>query len=209
MRGSAGWIGWLVIGAVFASSAAVQAGKYNPVRNLGDPAPAWEKLPGVDGKTHSLADLKDKPVVVVVFTCNSCPYAVDYEDRLIAFAKKYAGPKDRVALVAINANLIPDDSPEKMKQRAEEKGFNFPYLFDEKQEVARGFGATFTPEFFVLDAERKIVYMGAMDDNSDPEKVEHHYLEEAVQAVLRGQKPATAETPAVGCLIRYKRSRKK
>src|SRR5262245_51416802 len=90
-------------------SATVIAGQFNSVLSIGDDAPAWVGLPGTDGKKHSLADLSDKDVVVVLFTCNSCPAAEAYEDRVIAFAKKYCGPKDRVALVAINVNTIPED----------------------------------------------------------------------------------------------------
>ena len=182
-----------------------EAGEYNPVMNIGDAAPAWKDLPGVDGKKHSLADLKDKKTLVVVFTCNSCPYAVAYEDRILAFAKKHA---DRVAVVAINVNLIPDDSLEKMKERAREKQFTFPYLFDETQKVAKEYGATFTPEFFVLGTDRKIIYMGGMDDNSDASLVKNNYLEDAVAAALRGEKPKVQEAVALGCRIRYARERR-
>ena len=191
-----------------ALTAPARAGQYNEVLNIGDKAPAWEKLPGTDGKEHSLADLKDKDAVVVVFTCNSCPYAVDYEDRIIAFAKEHAGPENPVAVVAINVNKVPADSPEKMKERAEAKGFPYPYLYDETQRIARDYGAVFTPEFFVLDKERHVVYMGAMDDNSDPEKATTNYVEAAVAAALKGEKPETAETVAVGCRVRYERKRK-
>ena len=125
------------------------------------PAPAWIDLPGTDGKKHSLADLKDKPVVVVVFTCNSCPVGRTYEDRIIEFAKKHAAPDSKVALVAINVNTIEEDRLPKMQERAKEKGFPFLYLFDESQRIARDFGAMYTPEFFVIDKDRKIAYMGA------------------------------------------------
>lgn len=180
------------------------AGEYNPKLSIGDAAPAWKDLPGTDGKKHSLADLKDQKVVVVVFTCNSCPIATAYEDRIIAFAKKHAG---QIALVAINVNRVPEDNLAKMKQRADEKKFSFPYLFDESQKIAKDFGATLTPEFFVLDSNRKIAYMGGMDDNSYPDKVTANYLEPAVEAVLDGKKPATAETIARGCRIRFARER--
>lgn len=184
------------------------AGKYNDVLNIGDDAPAWTDLPGVDGRTHSLADLADKNVVVVIFTCNSCPIAVDYEDRIIAFAKKYAGDSSKLAVVAINVNLIEADRLPKMRERAEAKGFNFPYLFDESQQIAKQYGAAFTPEFFVLNAQRKVVYMGGMDDNSDPGRVTAKYLEPAVDAVLAGQQPETTETVARGCRVRYQRERR-
>src|SRR5262245_12100427 len=113
-----------------------RAGQFNSQLNVGDPAPAWTDLPGVDGKKHSMADLK-KDVVVVVFTCNSCPVAVDYEDRIIEFAKKYAAADGKVAVVAINVNTIPEDRLPKMQERAKEKGFNFPYLYDETQKIAK------------------------------------------------------------------------
>ena len=145
-----------------------EAGKYNETLNIGDPVPAWKDLPGVDGKTHSLADLKDKDVVILVFTCNSCPVATDYEDRIIALAKKYAGADAKAALVAINVNKIDEDRLPKMKERSDAKGFPFPYLFDESQQIAKSYGAITTPEFFVLDRDRKVVYMGGMDDNSNP-----------------------------------------
>lgn len=175
------------------------AGEFNTTLSIGDSAPAWKNLPGVDGNEHSLDDLKQR-VVVVIFTCNSCPIAKDYEDRIIALHKKYA---EQVAVVAINVNRIPDDSLPKMKRRAEEKKFTFPYLFDESQQIAKNYGATFTPEFFILDQSRKIVYMGGMDDNSDPAQVKTNYLEPAIEAALAGKKPAIAETVARGCRIRY------
>lgn len=187
----------------------VEAGKYNTVLNIGDAAPAWKSLPGTDGKSHSLDDLKDKDVVVVVFTCNSCPYAVDYEDRIIALAGKHAGPRGKAAVVAINVNKIAEDSLPEMKKRAEARGFTFPYLFDESQQIARDFGATYTPEFFVLDRQRKIAYMGALDDNADAAKARVNYIDAAIDALGKGEKPAIAETPAVGCLVRYVRQRKK
>ncbi len=187
---------------------AVVAGEYNPVLSIGDAAPAWERLPGVDGKLHASADLKDKQALVVVFTCNSCPYAADLEGRLIAFAKEHTGPQAKVALVAINVNKVEEDLLPAMKKKADEQGFNFPYLFDESQQVAKKFGAGYTPECFVLDRERKVVYMGAFDDNPLAEKVEKHYVADGVAAVLNGEKPAVTETVPIGCRIRYQRTRR-
>ena len=183
------------------------AGEYNPVREIGDASPAWNKLPGTDGKLHSLADLKGKDLVVVVFTCNSCPYAVDYEDRLIAFHKQFTSRK--VGLVAINVNTVAEDALPAMKKRAAAKKFPFPYLYDKSQKIAREFGALFTPEFFVLNKQRKIVYMGSMDDNPDVEKATKHYLNDAVEATLAGKKVTTDETIAFGCKVRFKRKRRK
>ncbi len=185
------------------------AGKYNDVLNIGDPAPVWEKLAGVDGKPHSLADLADKDVVVVVFTCNSCPVATDYEDRILAFSKKFAGADGKVGLVAINVNKIEEDQLPKMRERAEAKGFDFPYLYDDSQQIGRAFGANFTPEFFVLDKDRKVAFMGGMDDSSSEDAVKNQYLVPAVEAVLAGKSPPTAESPAIGCRIRYERQRRK
>ncbi len=180
-------------------------GKFNKVLAPGDVAPAWEDLEGTDGKKHSWADLKGKDVVVVAFTCNSCPVARDYEDRLVAFTAKYAsGPDSRVAVVAINVNTGRDDALAAMKARAEKKKFNFPYLFDPSQEIARKFGAAFTPEFFVLDRERKVVYTGAMDDAVPPAEPKMRYVEAAVTAALAGKKPEVAETAAAaGCRIKF------
>lgn len=200
---------WMVIGVVCACllcCSFVNAGEYNSTLNIGDAAPEWKDLPGVDEKKHSLADLKDKPVVVVVFTCNSCDVSTDYEDRIIAFAKKYA---EQVAVVAINVNTIPADRLPKMQERAKAKNYPYPYLFDESQKIGKAFGAVFTPEFYVLNKERKVVYMGGLDDNSSPEFVKMKYLEPAVEAVLKGEKPAITETAAIGCRVRYVSDRRK
>jgi peroxiredoxin len=204
---------WLMALAVLTSIPAVvsraQAGKFNSVLSIGDPAPAWKDLPGVDGKRHSMADLQDREIVVVVFTCNSCPIASDYEDRIIAFAKKYCGPGQKAALVAINVNTVEEDLLPRMKERAAAKHFPYPYLFDESQKIGKAYGALFTPEFFVLDKDRKVAYMGAFDDNVEPTKIKHAYLEPAVESILKGGKANPAETQASGCLIRYARSRRR
>src|SRR6185436_8649710 len=161
-----------------------------------------------DDQKHSLAYLADKDVIVVCFTCNTCPYAVDYEDRLIGLAKKFAAEGHRCALVAINANKVKDDLLPAMQERAKSKSFNFPYLHDETQQVAKSYGATFTPEFVVLNKERKVIYLGAMDDSPDGKKITKRYLEDAIAAVLAGKQAPTMETPAVGCAIRFTKERK-
>jgi peroxiredoxin len=194
---------------LIAATVRLPAGEFNSVLNLGDPGPAWTNLPGVDSKTHSLSDLQGKQIVVVVFTCNSCPIASDYEDRIIAFAKTYAGPDKSTAVVAINVNTVEEDRLPQMKERAESKGFPYPYLFDKTQKIAKAYGAVFTPEFFVLDKDRKIAYMGGFDDNSELTKVKRRFLEPAVQAVLKGAKASPGETIARGCLIRYDRARRR
>jgi peroxiredoxin len=196
--------GLLLIG--LSSLNQLAAGQFNDVLSIGDAGPAWVDLPGVDEKKHSLADLKDKPLVLVVFTCNSCPVSNDYEDRINAFAKKHAS---EVAVVAINVNTVAADRMPQMQERAKEKKYVFPYLHDESQKIGKAYGAAFTPEFFLLNKERKVVFMGGMDDNSDADIVKQHYLEDAVQATLKGEKPATAETVSIGCRVRYVSERRK
>jgi peroxiredoxin len=168
---------------------------------IGDRAPAWEKLAGTDDKEHSLSDLKKSKAIAVIFTCNTCPVAVAYEDRLIKLANDY---KDKgVAVVAINVNADERNNLEAMKQRAEKKGFTFDYIIDPSQEIGRKYGATVTPHVFLLDSERKIAYMGAIDDDMKADNVKQHSLQDAIDAVLAGHTPAVAETKQFGCGIRY------
>lgn len=197
----------LAITLLLALATTALAGKYNQTHDIGDPAPSWSKLPGVDGKEHSLDDL-NHDVVVLFFTCNSCDYAAEYEDRIIAIASKYAGENSRVAFVGVNVNKIEEDSLENMKAKAEKKRFPFAYLFDASQKIARDFDATTTPEFYVLNKDRKIVYMGSLDDNTDATKVKKHYVQEAIDATLAGKAPEVAEAVPIGCLIRYERTRR-
>ena len=163
-------------------------------------------LPGVDGKDYSPDNFADKEVLVIIFSCNHCPYVQAWEDRMIQIQRDYADKG--VQLIAISANdpeQYPDDSFPKMKERAQEKGFNFPYLFDETQEVARAYGAERTPEVFVFDRDRRLRYHGAIDDNyEDPNAVQRHYLREALDAILAGKDPEITETPPVGCTIKWK-----
>ena len=175
---------------------------------IGDTAPLWSELPGTDDRMHSLVDLKDKRVVVVCFTCNSCPYSVDYEDRLIEFQKKFSENEEGVALVAINSNAKPAEDLDRMKERARAKNFPFPYLMDATQTVAASYSAHFTPEFFVLNKNRRIVYRGAMDDQTDSKKVEVRFVELAVEAALKDEQPEVMTNPARGCSIPYKRKKR-
>jgi peroxiredoxin len=189
---------------LLASPAVAGPGKFNKVLAPGDAAPAWENLEGTDGKKHSLADLKDKDVVVVVFTCNSCPVAAGYEDRVVAFAEKFAKPDAKVALVAVNVNTGKADALPAMKERAAKKKFNFAYLYDPTQQIARKYGALYTPEFFVLDKQRKVLYTGAMDDKAPPGAAKAHHLEAAVTAALAGKPVELKETTAAaGCKIKF------
>lgn len=167
---------------------------------LGDPPPTFA-LPDLAGRTVSLDDYGAKPVAVV-FSCCHCPYVVAWEDRLNAIAGDY---EDRAGLVAINSNAgYLGDSPEDMRRRADEKGFVFPFLYDESQDAAEAYGAARTPEVFLFDVERRLVYHGAPDsDHRDPAGAEP-YLREALDATLAGTLVATAETPAVGCTIKWR-----
>jgi peroxiredoxin len=184
--------------------APVFAGEYNKKVSIGDAAPSFNSLPAVDGKNYSLSDFANKDVLVLVVTCNHCPVATAYEDRIIDIAKKYAsGPDSKVALVAINVNNLEQDKLPKMKERAEEKGFNFPYLYDASQAIGRALGATVTPEFFVYDKQRKLVYTGAMDNSQRNPTTD--YLTPAVEAALHGTSAPTAETPAHGCSVKYEK----
>lgn len=197
----------IVVGMLIAFTLQPNLPAYQPP-DIGGPAPKWTQLIGTDDKKHSLDDLAAFDVVVVVFTCNSCPYSVDYEERLIELQAKYSTPGSKVQLVAINSNIIEADDLDAMKERASTKKFNFPYLWDESQQVAKDFGAIYTPEFFVLNKQRNIVYKGAMDDNTKAESVKLKYIELAIAASLSGKTPEVTKTGARGCAIRFKRNRR-
>jgi peroxiredoxin len=173
---------------------------------IGDTATDFS-LKGVDGKMVSMADYKDAKGFIVVFTCNHCPYAVMYEDRINDLAKNYT--KKGYVLLAINPNdpeVQPKDSYELMIERAKEKGFVFPYLFDEGQKVYPQYGATKTPHVFLLDNKRVVKYIGALDDNAqDASAVSEKYLENAIAALEKGLKPSPETTKAIGCSIKTKK----
>ena len=163
-------------------------------------------LKGIDGKTHSLEELKGERATVIVFTCNHCPFAQAYEDRLIALAKSF-GDKG-VRFVAINSNdpaVSPDDSFEKMADRAKEKGFPYPYLFDATQEAAKAYGAQVTPHVFVFDAGGVLRYRGRVDDSAKVAQVKSPDLKNALEAVLAGKPVPTAATTAFGCSVKWKK----
>lgn len=194
-------IGGLCSAVALAASALEEAEAKQEGLAVGGAGPAWKDLVGVDDKTHSLSDLKDAKAVVVVFICNHCPVAQAYEDRIVELAADY---KDKgVEVVAINVNNIEADKLPAMKERAEEKGFSFQYLYDPSQAIGRAYGAKVTPHAFVLDSNRKLAYVGAIDDNMAAEKVEKKYLRDAIDSVLAGTAPGEAETKPMGCAIRY------
>ena len=165
----------------------------------------WCDLPGVDGKQHSLDDLADREVVIICVTCNHCPIALEYFERLKEFATEHCGKDDKAALVAVSVSHLETDKLDRMKVLAERQGFNFPYFYDESQAIGKALSATHTPQFFVLNRDRTLVYRGAWDDNLNPARVRQRYVEDAVSALLADRSPPVAETRATGCLIRYRR----
>ena len=185
-----------------ACGSSLPASKFNKVLDIGKPAPAWKDLDGVDGQRHSLEDFREAKLVVVVFACNSCPVVKQYERRLIRFVDDY---RDKgVELVAISVSKKPVDQLEKMKFRASDSGWNFEYLIDPTQQIAKSYGATVTPHVFVLDRERRIAYMGKIDDHlGDESKVTESFLRSAIDALLAGKAPEVAETRQIGCEIEF------
>ncbi len=186
------------------ASNGVWGGETEGTLQVGDTAPDFS-LPGVDGQTYSLKGFSQKTVLVVVFSCNHCPYVQAYEDRLVAIQRDY---RDRgVQLLAINSNddrSYPEDNFDNMIARAKAKGFNFPYLRDGSQQVAHAYGATHTPQLFVFDAHRRLRYTGKIDDNwQRPEAVRRRYLQEALDELLKGREPAEPTTHAIGCTIKW------
>jgi peroxiredoxin len=172
---------------------------------LGTPAPPFS-LPATDGNTYSLDSLRDAALLVVIFTCNHCPYAKACEDRLVAIQRDYLGRG--VRLVAINPNddvAYPEDSFENMVARARDRGFNFPYLRDGTQQVARAYNAVCTPDVYVFDRERRLRYNGRVDDNwQEPAKVGRHDLRLALDALLQGRAIPFDPVPSMGCSIKWK-----
>ena len=163
-------------------------------------------LTGVDDKTYDLNSFSDKKILIVIFSCNHCPYVQAYEDRIIALQKEFE--TKGIQIIAINSNddvKYPDDSFDEMKKRATAKGFNFPYLRDETQDVAKAFGATHTPQIFLFDKDRKLKYEGKIDDNwQEPEKVKSAYLRDAILEVLDEKEVSVPETFSIGCTIKWK-----
>ena len=161
-------------------------------------------LKGVDGAEHTLAGYDDAEILVLVQSCNHCPYVLAWEGRMGAITRDYAARG--VRLVAINSNdadRYPADSFAAMVAHAAEEDFPFDYLYDPDQTVARALGSERTPEVFVFDRDRRLVYHGAIDDNRDDTGVGRNYLRDALDAVLAGRAPSPAETPPVGCSVKW------
>ncbi|MEP1034375.1 thioredoxin family protein [Ekhidna sp.] len=193
-----------VITALFTNSSLPQKGY-----QVGEYAKDFS-LPNVDGKMVSMSDFSNAKGIIIVFTCNTCPFANAYESRILELDKKYASKGFPV--IAINPNDItqqPDDSMQKMKKRASDKGYSFPYVRDDSQEVAKAFGATKTPHTYVLNKEAtgkyKVEFIGGIDDSpNDASDVSEAYVEDAVKALLSGNKPTVTEKRAIGCTIKWK-----
>lgn len=173
--------------------------------DLGSPMPAF-RLPDPEGKDVSGEEFAGQPLVVA-FICNHCPFVKHVADAFATFAREYQ--EQGLAVVAINSNDFhahPDDSPEKMREEVRQRGYTFPYLVDESQEVARAFEAACTPDFFLFDREHKLAYRGQFDD-SRPSKatpVTGADLRAAADAVLAGQVPDAQQKPSMGCNIKWK-----
>jgi peroxiredoxin len=185
------------------------AGLYAQGLKIGDKAPDF-RLKNVDGKMVSMADYPQAKGFIVIFSCNHCPFVKAYEDRMIALHQKYESKGFPV--IAINSNdpeVVPEDSFDKMIERAQQKKFPFVYLFDEGQKVYPLYGATRTPHVYILSKKANdlvVEYIGTIDDNyKDASAVKEKYVENAVDALLDGKKPTVTETKAVGCSIKVKK----
>jgi len=192
--------------AVAAIAIPALAGKYNKAISVGDKAPDFSGIPAIfngEEASLSLSDLKED-VVVLVFLANHCPVVQEYEDRLIDFVADY---KDKgVKVVGVSVNDIDQDRLPGIKKYTKEHKSNYIYGYDESQAMGRAYGATNTPQFFVLDKERKLRYTGTLDDSQKEAKVTKTYLRDAVNALLKGEQPAIEESRPQGCSVKYKRS---
>jgi len=190
----------LIITAMFTIPGAVAAGDELAI---GASGPDFN-LKGTDGAMHSLASVAGAKGTAVIFTCNECPYAKGYEDRLIALAKTY-GPQG-VGFIAINSNdpaIVPGDSFEHMKTRAAEKRFPYPYVLDPTQTIAAGYGARVTPHIFLLDAGGRLVYRGRVDDSLEEGKIKSRDFDAALASLVAGKPAPVATTKAFGCGVKW------
>jgi len=182
------------------------AGRYNKVVSVGEKAPTFSGIPATtkagEDTSLTLSDIKED-VVVLVFLGNHCPVVQAYEDRIIEFTNDYKG-KD-VKVVGVSVNDLDSDRLPAIKNYMKEKGSNYVYGYDESQQIGKAYGATNTPQFFVLDKDRVIRYTGAMDDNMNEAKVQKTYLRDAVDALLKGESVEVSETQPKGCGVKYKR----
>jgi thiol-disulfide isomerase/thioredoxin len=178
---------------------------------LGTPLPGFDLPCAVGGRRYTPKDFAGSAALLVMFICNHCPFVKHVRGQLALLGRDYSGKG--LGMLAINSNdtaAYPDDSPEKMKAEALEAGYTFPYLFDESQAVAKAFGATCTPDFFLYDGQRRLVYRGQLDDSRPSKYAERDVpvtgrdLRAAIDAVLAGRTPAAEQRPSMGCNIKWK-----
>ena len=202
--------GWMLAAAAavaLGASGAAHAAEGAGALALGSKAPlATTKLKNVDGKLVSIADVTGKAGTLVIFTCNHCPFAKGWEQRIADIGNSYS--KKGIGVILINANdpaKYAEDSPAEMQNRARSRGLLVPYVVDDTSAVARAFGATVTPEAFLFDKSGKLAYRGTIDDNhQDAAKVQKHFLIDALDAVVAGKAPALPETKSLGCGIKFR-----
>jgi peroxiredoxin len=182
------------------------AGKFNKTISVGDKAPSFAGIPAVMGEKDATISLEDtkEDVVVLVFLANHCPVVTLYEDRIIDLVNDLKGKS--VKVVGVSVNDLDSDRLPAIKQRVKDKGYNYVYGYEESQKLGRAYGASVTPEFFVLDKNRVIRYTGALDDNGNESKVTKTYVKDAVNALLNGETIEVTETRAVGCGISYEKN---
>lgn len=178
---------------------------YTPQAKLGEACPNFE-LPSVDGKTYCLDDFKDKKALVVMFICGHCPYVQAIEERYVKLAKEFQDSSVQfVGICSNDAKDYPEDTPEALLQRTKDKGYNFPYLIDESQQVAKDFKAVCTPDIFVYDQGRKLYYRGRFDDSwKDKSQVEVQELKNALTSLLENKPAPEDQVPSMGCSIKWK-----
>jgi peroxiredoxin len=176
-----------------------------PPPALGTRCPDF-RLPAVDGRSYARDDFAASPVLVVMFICNHCPYVKAVEDRIIRLAREFGAlGAQLVGICANDAATYPDDAFDQLAARWRSRNYGFPYLHDETQEVARAFGAVCTPDIFVYDRDRRLAYRGRIDDAwKDEAKVQRRELAEAIEALLAGKTPSSAQRPSMGCSIKWK-----
>ena len=197
--------------AIVAGAAGAWAAESKGGLALGSKAPdaaAKTKMKNIDGKMLSIADVAGKSGTLVIFTCNHCPFAKDWEQRIVELANTYSGKG--IGVMLVNANdpaTHAEDGFEEMQARAKSRGMKIPYVVDDTSGVARAFGASVTPEAFLFDKAGKLAYHGTIDDNrKEPDKVKARYLKDALDAVVAGKAPAVPETKGLGCGIKLRAS---
>lgn len=191
---------WLVV--LLLAHSPAWAGKFNRMLSAGDSAPAWPALPAADDRRYASDDFRSAKLTVLIFSCNHCPVMRSYESILIDMQRQYT--ERGVRFVAVSCSLYEADLLPAMKTRAKESGLNFPYLHDESQKIGLAYGATVTPQVFVITADRKIGYLGAIDNGQGkPAQADKHYLRDALEALLAGREPSVVESKAIGCGIIY------